>query len=530
MEYDLLIKNGFIVDGSGNPGFYGDVLVSDARIVKVASNIDVKAKKVIDADENLVCPGFIDPHVHEELTVLETQKFAEFLKQGVTTTVNCNCGHSITPYSTENVFNYMYNNGLLSGRARNELLAKVPVWNNFTEFKDNLSSKGMNINMGFLLGHGTIRWSVMGGSKDREPTTDEYKKMKELIAEGMEQGCLGMSTGLSYIPGKFAETAELIELSRTVAEYDGIYASHIRYHIGELEAVKEVIEISKSSGVRAQVSHLTPTVPEAFSEILNARNNGLEIAVDTIPRSSGHLKRKDRMIQFIMSAAPELFGKGIEGVNEAMKTSEGREIILSAIRFKDNLLVVKTGDKNLDGRYIKDIAEERNMDPDELLLEFLASDNDELTFWQGGLNREDFPGTPYDERILNNPLLMVGSDRIFGEPSDPEAWYELFRKGAFPIYFKLLSEGGIRLEEIVRRVTSLPAQQFRLSDRGLLTAGKYADISIIDIDNYRYPSDDEIDYSDPLTMAEGVQYVVVNGEVVLEGNEVGSSYPGIVLT
>ena len=518
MEYDLIIKNGFIVDGTGNPGFKADLAIIDDEIKKIASHIDAKSKNIIDAEGKTVVPGFIDPHVHEELVVLESGLFEDFLKQGVTTIINGNCGHSVTPGKSKNVFEYMYKNGLVSTEAKEYY--SEHKWSSLTEYIDLVKQKGFNLNMGVLLGHGTIRWSVMGGSKDREPTADETNEIAGIIEEGLKQGALGMSTGLSYIPSRYAKTEELIKAAEVLAKYDSIYTSHIRYYEGEVEAVKEAIEIGKKANVRIQVSHLTPTVPEAYDEILKARENGVEIAVDTIPKSSGHCTRKDRMLQFIMALSSDLFEQGVEGVKKALRDKKGRKKILEdAVIFgndRSNIYVINTNDDELEGKSIEEIAKEEDKDPDELLLDMLADDNLDFTLWLGGMNRDDFPGSEYPDSVSDNPLVMVGSDRIFGETDDPGAWYELFRRGAFPIFYKLMTDKGVRLEEIIRRLTSLPAQQFRLTNRGLLKEGLKADIAVIDFNNYSYPNEDTIDYSQPITLAKGVDNVVVNGKVVLD--------------
>lgn len=533
MKYDLIIKNGFIVDGSGNPGFYGDVGIKNGKIIKVGSTVSGDADKIIDAEGNLVSPGFIDPHVHEELIVLNDNKFEVFLKQGVTTIISGNCGHSVTPYSSSNIYEYMYKNGLIAQETVEKYNRNNPKWNNFSEYADCVTRKGTNINMGFLLGHGTIRWSVMGGSKDRKPTLEEGKEIERLVREGMEQGAFGISTGLSYIPSRYADTEELIEVAKIIKEYDGVYASHIRYYLGVKEAVKEAIKIGQESGVRVQVSHLTPTVPEAFDLILEARNNKVEIAADTIPRSTGHCTRKDRLIQFIMATSSSLFDLGIEGVKAALKTEEGRkEIMKDESLFgedKSNIIIINTDNPELENRSIKDIAAEKGMDSNDLVLDLLADDNDNITFWLGGPVRGDFPYKTHEKNILDNPLVMVGSDTIFGEVDDPYAWYELQRRGAFPIFFNMYLEGGIKVEEIVKRVTSLPAQQFRIKNKGLLTEGKDADISIINTGKYYYPNPDEIDYKDPLKTADGVEYVIVNGKVALNKGKVLESYSGKVI-
>ncbi len=520
MKVDLIIKNGLIIDGTGNPGFYGDIAVDSGQITAVASRLELDAVKCVDAKNCLVIPGLIDPHVHEELVVLNNGSFDDFLQQGVTTIINGNCGHSITPFSADNIYQYMYKNGLISAQAKEQYSDVHPHWDNFSGYVEIVKNKGFNLNLGLLLGHGTIRWSVMGGSKDRPPTPAEEAKIKQLIVEGMEEGALGLSTGLSYIPSRYADTEELIKAAKVVADYDGVYASHIRYYLGEQAAVREAIEIGQQAGARVQVSHLTPTAPEAFREILKAREKGLEVAVDTIPKSSGHCTRKDRMLQFIMALSTDLFELGIEGVKAALKTAEGRKKVLEqTVIFGEDrgkIILINCSNPHLENRTIGAIAEERDKEPDDLLLDLLADDHTELTFWLGGINRKDFPGEQYPDLVAFNPVVMAGSDRIFGEPDDPYAWYELFRRGTFPLFFKMLTEKGVRLEEVVRRVTSFPAQQFRLADRGLLRPGLAADIAVIDWANYRYPDNEEIDYRNPLTRTEGVRYVVVNGQLVLD--------------
>jgi len=499
MSCDLLIKNGFIIDGSGSPGFYGNLVISNGKIIDITP-LECESERVIDALGLVVCPGFIDPHVHEELTVLTNGKFEGFLRQGVTTIINGNCGHSITPYSSDNIYEYMAQKGLISRETKERNKRSVPAWTDFSGYIDVIKNKGSNLNMAFFLGHGTLRWSVMGGSVNRKPTVGEEIKIGHLIEEGLEQGAIGLSTGLTYSPSKYADTEELINLSKVAKKYDGLYASHIRSYSGILEAVKEAIRIGEAAGIRVQVSHLTPGCPEAFDEILKARQRGVEIAVDTIPKSSGHFKRRDRLLQ------------------------------LKRIRFKDKILVINTADPQMENRTLKEIALERMMDVDELIVKLLEHDNENLTFCQGGLIRQDFPGLPYADNVANNPLVMVGSDTVSGEIDDPHAWYEVFRKGAFPIFFDLCRQKGVNLEEIIRRVTSLPAQQFRLSDRGLLARGKAADITITDIDHYSYPTNEEIDYKNPLTMAIGIKYTIVNGKVALDDGKLEEVHSGQFLS
>lgn len=522
-RFDTIIVNGFVIDGTGNPGRFAEIGIRNGRIARIATHIEGEADCVINAFGKAVCPGFIDPHVHEELAALGGDTFESYLRQGVTTTINGNCGHSLTGGNSEQIYTYMYENGLASGEAKRRFMAENPAWEGLGGYVKVMRDRGgVNVNMAFLLGHGTIRWCVMGGSKDRKPTGEELERMKQLIAEGMDAGAVGISTGLSYIPGRYADTQELIECARVVAQKDGVYASHLRMQDGFEKSIAEAIEIGEKSGARVQVSHYAPRAEEGYRMAMAARERGLEIAIDTIPKSSGHLKRKDRLIQFILSASNVLFGKSRADFEAALKTPEGRAEILRSTRFKDEMLIVNTGDPALEGRSLQSIAQERGVSLDDVLLDLLEHAPDTLTFWQGGMSRVDFPGTPYGETVANCPIVSPGSDRIFGEVFDRTAWYELFRRGAMPIFFHNMRQAGVRKEEIIRRMTSLPAQQFRLGDRGLLVPGYAADVTILDFDAYGYPDASQIRVTDPDIMAFGVSTVLVNGKAaLLEGEMTG---------
>ncbi|WP_407308495.1 amidohydrolase family protein [Desulfosporosinus sp. SB140] len=530
MDCDLLIINGFIIDGTGKPGFYADLAISKGKIMGVASKLECTAGRIIDAFGLVVSPGFIDPHVHAELAVLTSGAFEDYLRQGVTTTINGNCGHSITPYSSDNIYRYMTTSGLISPEEEERYKRSVPAWNSFSSYIDTIKSRSTNLNMGFLLGHGSLRWSVMGKTNARTPNVEEYKELSRLIEEGMEQGALGLSTGLAYRPSKHAATDELIQLAKITQKYDGIYTSHLRTYLGILEAVKEAIQIGEAADIRVQISHLTPSCPEAFVEILTARNRGLEIAVDTIPKSSGHFKRWDRFLQFMLPSISQTYELNRNVLQDTDSAHKINRKLLKKIRFKDNLMVFHTADPEMERRTLKGIADEKRTAVDDLILQLLANNNPKLTFCQGGLNRWDFPGTPYPDDVAHNPLVMVGSDRIFGNLHDPYDWYELFRKGAFPIYFDLCKQKGLSLEEVIRRVTSFPAQQFRLKGRGVLAKGNAADIVILDPDHFRYPTNEEIDPLNPRTMASGVRYTIVNGNVVLDNGIVKEINAGQLLS
>ncbi|MBE3593386.1 MAG: amidohydrolase family protein [Thermoanaerobacter sp.] len=530
--YDVIIRNGLIVDGTGKSAYKGDIGIRGEKIAKISPSIDSNGDIEINAEGKIVIPGFIDPHVHEEWVCFVDGSYELFLRQGVTTVVNGNCGHSIVPGPEENVIEYYWNNGLMSFKQRDRYKKTFPKWMDFNGYAEAVEKKGTNLNFVTLLGHGTIRWTVMKESQKRPPTQEEAKKIEEIMRHNMEQGAWGISFGLDYIPSRYADIEELTWVAKIIAEYDGVAAAHLRHYIGVKEATEEFVEVGRRSGVRIQVSHLRPTCPEAFEVVRKAAEEGMKILADTIPRSTGHCVSKLRLLQFVMAVSDELFSSGLEGVKKALKTKEGRELIKKdAFIFagdKSDKFVILSEDPELEGRSIKEIAEEKKQDPDELLLDLLADDK-RYVFWLGGPSRADFPDEPHCESIVNNPYVCVGTDEIMGDVEDPYDWYELQRRGGFPIFMKMYLSKNVPIEEIVRRNTSMVSRHFNIKERGELKEGYFADIAVIDLEKYSFPSPKEVNCRNPFIMASGVEYVLVNGKVALDAGILKKPLAGKVL-
>lgn len=529
--YDVLIKGGTIIDGTGKPGYIGDVLVSGDMIAEVGPNIQAEAKQVIDAKGKLVMPGLIDPHTHEEWVLFLNGDYELFLRQGVTTVVSGNCGHSVFPGPIENVMDYWYGNGLANALQRDEYKKRFPSWLDFAEYAKMAEETGTNINHATLIGHGCIRWTVMGGAYNRPPSKEEAAKIEGIIRHNLEQGAFGISFGLAYVPSRYADMNELCTIGNIVNDYDAMAAAHLRQYIGILPCVEEFLEVGKRTGVKLQLSHLTPRVPEAFDAIeKQARETG-RVLVDTIPRSTGHCVSKSRLIQFIMSGSDVFFSQGYDAVKAALHTPEGRKQILADTGMikgdKNDFYVTFSDQKELEGRTIADIAKERNQDPDECFLDLIGDDT-ETSFWLGGPRRADFIGE-HPASIVKNPFVCVGSDELKGDPERPFDWYELQRRGAFPIFMNMYRGYGVPVEEIVRRNTTMVARHFGIQKRGELKKGYFADIAVMDLDRYRFSNPDPIDYGKPLAMAEGVEHVLVNGKFALQNEQVVKARSGRVL-
>jgi len=524
-DFSIVVRDGLIVDGTGNPAFRGDIALQASRIARMATCIHEPGEIEINAGGKVVAPGFIDPHAHMEFELFTNPTMEEYVFQGVTTVINGNCGHSVTPYGADLVRDYNYRNGLICRKH----LELDHQWTNFREYQEAvLKNGGTTINHGTLLGHGAIRWAVMGGAHKRSPGPREMHEMKQLISQGLEQGALGLSTGLDYVPSAYATIEELIELATVVAAHDGVYASHLRNKLGIEEAVREALEIGRRSGCRVQVSHLRLGATGSYQEILEARDNGLEVAVDAIPLSAGHIVRKDRFIQFFV-ATPEYFDKGLDAVLADLKTEEGRQKLAELDRMTrqspDQVYIVNTNRVDWEGCSLAELAGEAGKEPMEFLFELLLDDEVEFSLWQGrDRGNPDEPSPP--DSILN-PLVSPGADMIAGDRIDPFSWYEILRAGTFPTFFQFGLKKGLRLEELIRRFTSLPAQTFRLRDIGLLVEGRRADIVVFDPEKYDYPNRYERSYQDLPKTATGVSYVLVNGEpVVAAGDLVAGARPG----
>ncbi|MFA5853119.1 MAG: amidohydrolase family protein [Spirochaetales bacterium] len=528
--YDLIIRNGFVIDGSGAPGSFADVAVRGDKVAKIAPHIDEQAVKTLDAAGAIVVPGLIDPHVHEEWVCFVDGGFEHFLRQGVTTLVNGNCGHSVLPGPRDNFIDYFWGNGLLSTRQKDDYKKRFPEWHDYASYMAAVEKAGTNINLASLIGHGSLRWTVMKGAHDRPPTPAEAAEIERHLRLAMEQGAMGVSFGLDYVPSRYAKLDELVSVTKIVAEYDGVAAAHLRHALGIKEATEEFVNVGRLSGAKIQVSHLKSTCPEAFEVARKAVDEeGLRVRVDTIPRSTGHCTSKSRLILFIMALSDELFAGGAEGVKKALSTPEGRAVVKKdAYIFagdKADLFVVRSEDPKLEAKSVKAIAAERGVDPDECMLDLLGDDLD-YTFWLGGPSRKDFPATGHVATIIANPYVSVGTDEIMGDPEYPFDWYELQRRGGFPIFFRMYRAAGVATEEIIRRNTTMVAEHFGLSGRGRLAEGFFADIAVIDAEAYDFPPATMESYKNPLATASGVRHVVVNGKLALESGRLLATRSG----
>ena len=542
MTYDIVIKKGLIVDGSGRPSFKADLAVKGGRIAKIDEAIDVKANKIINAEGLAVCPGFIDIHTHSDFVLLVNPKAESKVRQGVTTEVVGNCGGSAAPAK-----------GAALERAKRIMngygIDRVE-WTSFSDYLNLLEGKGIAINVVALVGHGTVRQCVLG-MENRPPTERELQEMKALVAEAMEAGAFGMSSGLVYPPGRYASTEELIELCKVVASYGGIYASHIR---GEretiVEAVKEAIEIGRRSGVSVQISHHPAKIggwgksKETLRLIEEAREEGIDVNCDMHPYIAGSTGLSALLPPWVQEGGPEKIVQRLK--NEELRKKIRQDMIEEKIPGPGPCGLVKRGmwdklmladcekNKDLIGLDFEEIARRRGKDPFEAYFDLLVEEEARGMVVGFYYNEEDI------RRVLLHPTSMIGSDGYALAPYGPLGKGKMHPRsyGTFPMVFRKYVRGESRkeliyddgaklltLEKAVMKMTSVTAKKLGLKDRGLLKEGMRADIVILDPKRVA----DKATYLDPYQYPEGIEYVIVNGELVIDAGEHTGSLPGMVL-
>ena len=522
MSLDVLIKNGKIYDGIGNPWFRADIGVEEGKITSIGELKRISADVVIDASGLVVCPGFIDIHCHSDFQLILNPRMDSKVYQGVTTELNGNCGNSPSPLIGPDIKELRYY----------PVMKKLGVepWSTTREYYRILEERGHATNTATLLGYANVRVPVIG-LDNREPDERELDVMKALVAQGMEDGLFGLSTGLAYPPNSFAVTWELIELCRVVAEYGGTYVTHIRSE-GKLfdEAIEEAITIGEESGVSVQCVHLKACgsiywdkVPVTLSIIEKARKRGVDVTTDVYPyiRDSGNFS----------GWIPDWAHKG--GAKELLKRltdPETRENIKNEIADRESdprsylsttILTRLNNHPELSGKKITDLSKAEKKDVIDYTLDLMVKEE--------GLGigiSTQFGSEENLKIILQHPASMVGSDGS-GVSAEIEEWIHPRNFGTYPRVIRkyVREEGTLTLQEAIRKCTSFPAQRLGLKDRGIIREGTWADITIFDYKKIK----DNFSLTKPNQYADGVEYVLVNGKIVLDEGRHTGKLPGKVL-
>lgn len=497
-RYDILIRGGRLLDGSGNPWRYADVAIAGDRIAAVGDLDGASAEVVIDAAGLYVAPGFIDAHSHAgpALATPELSHAQPLLAQGITTVL-------VNP----------------DGGGPVDLRAQ----------RDSLLRDGLGVNVALLVPHGSVRRRVVG-MDDRAPSPAEFDSMRALVRSGMEAGAFGLSSGLYYAPGSYASTEEVIELAKVVSEFGGAYTSHIRdeadYNIGLVAAVDEVISIAREAGVPGVVTHVKALGPRVWGQssvvvehIEGARAEGIELYADQYPYTASQTSITGALVpRWALVGGRDSLRHRLESPADRARIRDGMLENLDRRGGAGRLQFVHyEPDPSVDGRTLLAVARERGLEPVDLALEFLAD---------GGAGLVSFNMRDEDvETLMRRPWTMTASDGglvPMGRGSPHPRSY-----GTFPrkIRHYALDRGVVDLASAVRSMTALPAAVFRMRDRGVIRTGAAADVVVFDLERLR----DTATYDDPHRLAEGMVHVIVNGTPAVADAEFTGRLAGRVL-
>jgi dihydroorotase/N-acyl-D-amino-acid deacylase len=528
--FDLVIRNGRIVDGTGSPWYAGDLGIRDGRIAAIGHLGDVPARRTIDAAGKVVAPGFIDMLGQSELTILVDPRLPSKIYQGITTEITGE-GGSIAPLDDALVE---------ADKAGYEHYGLTPDWRSLGEYFARLEKQGMGINLATYVGATQVRRIVLGDA-DRAPSAADLDRMRALVREAMEQGAVGVSTSLQYPPAPYASTAELIALASEATRYGGIYATHLRNEgEGILAALDEAIHIGREAHIPVEIWHLKTAgkpswgrMADVVAKIEEARRSGVDITADTyaytawynsfsafVPpwaHDGGSRKLVERLRDPAIRARlrKEMETPSTAWDNEWQEIPGPEAVILCTV--KNPAL------RPLVGKTLAEIAEQRGKDPIDTIFDLLVEDEAFTYVAVFGMSEPDV------SLALVQPWVSIDNDsegtspegRLGQEHPHPRAY------GTFPRILRkyVREEGKLRLEEAIRKFTALPAQRMRLADRGVLKQGMWADVVIFDPAAVR----DLATFENPNQLSQGMDYVLVNGVVVIDNGKMTGALPGKVL-
>ena len=515
---DILIHNGTILDGTGNPGYKGAVGIDGDTISLHRGDLsDIEAHRYIDAEGYVVSPGFVDLHSHAGLTILGAPHHDPKVRQGVTTELVGIDGISHAPFkTTEELERYIWLDSGLNGYP-----PMPPDWLTVSELLSKYEST-VAVNVAYILGNSPVRiWGV--GWEQRPANNAEIANMRSVVRECMEEGAYGISTGLDYPPGAYASTEELIELSEESARLGGFYHTHTRASLkeqGVLAPWEESIEIGRRSGIPIHLTHFRQGYQGDGSHldylglVDNARIEGLDVTFDcyTYPYSGTTITIG--LPHWAKDGGPERLMAALRDPDDRSRMK--KEITID--RLENNWLTnfTKEANKIYDGLLITEIANLRNQDPADALFDLLLDENLGISTVGLGTNPQTLPA------FVSHPAGMVASDAIlFGEYPNPRTY------GCFPVVLAefVRAEKQLRLPEAIRKMTSFPAQRLGLKDRGLIKDGYKADIVLFNPETVKAPATKENPKQYPI----GIDYVIVNGKIVIDdGNNTGVT-PGRAL-
>jgi N-acyl-D-amino-acid deacylase len=523
-EFDILIKNGTVIDGLSDQSWKADVGISGERIQAIGKLGAVQSRSIIDAAGKAVTPGFIDIHAHTDATeLLLNPKGESKIRQGVTLEVSGNCGGSSFPCKKE-----------VSEEDKNRLkkYGLERDWVDLAGYLARVQKTGLAFNYITLVGQGTIRSYVMN-EDNRKPTAAELELMQRLVAEAMEQGAFGISSGLEYTPSGFASTEEVVELCRVAAKYGGFYSTHVRSEDRfVIEAVAEAIYIAEKAGLPLQISHFKSSgtvnwwkMPKLFDLVEAAAKRGTAVTADRYPYTAYNTGLSINFPQWALAGGNEALVKKLQDPAERARLREEVMLKLEGSPWESILLtgLDEEENKRFIGKTIQQAADELGQDPYEFACDLLVKEKGDVEIVGFGMSEEQ------TEEVLKHPLVMLCSDGSALAPYGPlhQGKPHPRNYGTFPRFlgYYVRDRKALTLPQAVKKMTSMPAAKLGLKDRGTLKPGNFADIVVFDPAAIA----DRGTYTEPEQYPAGIDYVIVNGKVVIDHDNHTGALPGKVL-
>ncbi len=481
--HDLIIRNATVFDGAGSPGVSADIAIDGDRVSAVGEVQDAAAETV-DASGLAAAPGFIDVHSHDDFQVLTEPDVTHNALQGITTVIVGNCGFGAAPSDAAEE----------QMKAIQQIDPSAEAWSGYAGYFEAVDRNPPSLNVAALVGHHTVRRAAMGGVEKRAPSPDELAAMRRMVAEGMEAGAVGLSTGLVYEPGRYSETAEVVALAEEAAARSGIYVSHMRDEAdGLLNAVQETIGIGSSAGCGVEISHHKAVgrdnwgkVTRSLEMIEAAQASGMDVTADQYPYTA----RTTMLFALVQNGT---FGSGSGG---AMGRSSPDEVLLCSV----------PGSPELEGRTLQSFVEEWDLPGEDTAKRILSDHGNEVLVAAFGMDEGDV------RMVMAHPSTMIGTDGLDrGSKPHPRAW------GTYPrILGKYVREEGIlSLADAIWRMSGFPAKKFSLKDRGEIRPGAFADIVLFDPETVI----DRATFEDPRNGPDGMPHVIVNGQFIVRNGE-----------